>query len=89
MHQETPTHTSDHDPHFIYFNQLDGELIRKMALRLEGAVVPSGIDAADWHRLCTAFKYQLVDIYEAVACMTRCLCTSYVDPNYLLAFISC
>ena len=37
---------NDHDSHFIYFNQLDGEIIKKMALRLEGAVGPSGIELA-------------------------------------------
>ena len=80
---------NDHDPHFTYFNQLDGELIRKMALKLEGAAGPSGIDAAGWRRLCTAFKTYSVDLCESVACLARRLCTSYVDPKTLTAFVSC
>lgn len=36
-------HTSEHDPRFIYFNQLDGKIIKKIALTLEG-----GIDGACW-----------------------------------------
>ena len=33
------------EPHPVHFNQIDGPLIHKVALKMDGAAEPSGIDA--------------------------------------------
>ncbi len=36
----------NHHPHHVIFNAINGDLIKKMALKCQGAAGPSGIDAA-------------------------------------------
>ena len=59
-------HRSDHDSHFIYFNQLDGEIIKKMALRLEGAAGSSGIEFAvhAMHQIFHLADTKILKIYS-------------------------
>ena len=84
--KETPA--PDHEPHFSIFDQLDGNLIRRISLRTTGAAGPSGIDAMGWRRLCSSFKAS-VSLCHALAAIARRLCTSYVDPVGLSAFVAC
>ena len=77
------------EPHFILFEQIDGQLIRETALRTEGAAGPSGLDAAAWKRLCSSFGSTSVELCDAIASVTRRICTSYVDPNGLSALVAC
>ena len=56
---------------------------------MDGAAGPSGLDATSWKRLCTSFKGASFDLCEAVAATTRRLCTCYVDPSGLSAFVAC
>ena len=35
-------------PHSILFEKLDGEMIRSIALRIEGSAGPSGVDSYGW-----------------------------------------
>ena len=48
--------------HFILFDQLDDQMIREIALKTEGAVGPSGLDAAGWKHLCTSFQSASTDL---------------------------
>ena len=82
---ETPA--SDHDPHFSIFDQIDGDLIRRTALRSSGAAGPSGIDAYGWRRLCTSFRSS-PSLCNALAFVARRLCTSYVHPSGLTALVA-
>ena len=77
-----------HDPHSIVFESIDGDLIRRMALRVQGAGGPSGVDAVSWRRYCSSFKSS-PDLCHALALVARRLCCSYVDPDGLAAFLSC
>ena len=75
------TNTPTDEPHAIYFDVIDGHLIRGTALKTEGSAGPSGLDAAAWKRLYTSFKSASTDLCEAIAATARRLCTSYVDPS--------
>ena len=84
--EQTPV--PNHEPHFAIFDHLDGNLIRRIALRTTGAAGPSGIDAMGWRRLCSSFKAS-VSLCHALAAIARYICTSYVDPAGLSAFVAC
>ena len=68
---------------------IDGPLIRRTILRMDGAAGPSGLDAAAWKRLCTSFKAASADLCEALASVARRICSSYLDPSGLTVFIAC
>ena len=77
------------EPHPVIFEAINGQLIRDTVLRMDGAAGPSGLDTAQWKRLCTSFKGASTDLCEALATTARRLCTCYVDPCGLSAFIAC
>ena len=77
------------EPHPILFDQIDGVLIRHTALRMDGAAGPSGLDSAAWKRMCTSFKSTSADLCEALASIARRICSSFVDPKGLSAFVAC
>ena len=56
---------------------------------MDGAADPSGVDAASWKRLCTSFKGASTDLCESLAATARRICTCYVDPRGLSAFVAC
>lgn len=68
---------------------MNGELIRDTILRMDGAAGPSGLDATSWKRLCTSFKSATTDLCESLAATARRICTCYVDPSKLSAFVTC
>lgn len=75
--------------HPVLFEGVTASAIRSAALRTEGSAGPSGIDAAGWRRLCTSFHGASNSLCSSIASMTRRLCTEYVDPSSLSAFIAC
>ena len=77
------------EPHPILFEKIDGQLIRSMALRTDGSAGPSGMDAAAWKRLCTSFKTASTEFCDALAATARKLCSHYVDPSGISAFVAC
>ena len=77
----------DHGPHFVLFDNLNSDLIRQTALRTTGAAGPSGVDAMGWRRFCTSFKASH-DLCHSLASVARRLCTSYVHPIGLSAFVA-
>ena len=79
----------NHDPHFVFFDQLDGLLVRRTVLTLNGAAGPSGLDAACWKRICTSFSGTSDDICESIASLARKLCREYIDPTGVSALLSC
>ena len=64
-------------------------MIRSIALKSDGAAGPSGLDAAAWKRLCSSFKSAFDDLCDALASFARRICTHYVDPMGLSAFVAC
>ena len=77
-----------HDPHPVHFDRIDGPLIRSTVLRMDGSAGPSGMDTAGWKRLCTSFRTHSADLCDAIASLTRRMCTSYVDPKRLEAIVA-
>ena len=77
------------DVHPVLFDRLNGSIIRQAALRTRGSAGPSGVNADNWRRLCTAFRSVSSDLCEALALVARRVCTMYVDPSSLSAFVAC
>ena len=77
------------DTHPVLFERIDGDLIRSTALRVQGSAGPSGMDAAGWRRMCTAFHGASKDLCNALAAFTRRICSTFTDPSGLAAFIAC
>ena len=75
--------------HPILFESITGQLIRTIAIRTEGAAGPSGLDAADWRRMCSSFHDASRDLCNAVAAVGRRLCTTFVDPVGIKVLTSC
>ena len=47
------------------------------------------MDACGWRRLCTSFHEDSQDFCSATTACARRLCTDFVDPSALTAFVSC
>ena len=64
-------------------------MVRDAALRTKGSGGPSGIDANGFTRIltCKSFKRSGTELCEAIASMTKRLCTEYVDPRGLEAIL--
>ena len=77
---------NDHHP--VIFESLNGQLIHHTALKTNGSAGPSGVDSAGWRRLCSSFQYASKELCSALAAVARRICTSYVDPNSLKAFVA-
>ena len=75
--------------HPVLFEKITGASIRSAALRTEGSAGPSGIDAKGWRRMSTAFHGASTSLCNALAALTRRLCSHHVDPTPLHALIAC
>ena len=56
---------------------------------MDGTAGPSGLDAASWKRLCSCYNSSSGDLCLAIASMARKLCSQYVDPKSISAFVAC
>ena len=72
-------------PHIILFDTLNAELIRKVSLKTEGAAGPSGLDATAWS---CSFQSSF-DLCAALASVAQRICTTFIDPKCLSAFVAC
>ena len=67
-------------------HEINGDMFRDAALRTKGLRGPSDIgDANGFKRIltCKSFKRSGSELCEAIASMTRRLCTDYVNPRGL------
>ena len=55
------TTTSNSTFHPAIFEELNGILSRSVAMRVQGAEGPSGLNAAFWRHMCTAFMVNLIN----------------------------
>ena len=76
-------------PHPILYEQINGPLIHHIALRINGAAGPSGMDAAGGRRLLSSIRKESADLHEAMAMVVRHICQQFVDPTGLDAFTAC
>ena len=65
-------------------------MVRDAALITKGSGGPSGVDANGFRRIltCKSFKRSGTELCEAIASMTKRLCTEYVDPRGLEAILA-
>ena len=90
LHSSTLTETnSNTDFHPIVFESINATLIRSSALKVGGSAGPSGLAAKDWRRICTSFNQHSADLCDAIAAVTKRLCTEYVDPNSVESLMAC
>ena len=73
----------------ILFEHLNADTIRQAAMRIHGAAGPSGLDAHAWKRLCSSFGQASYSLCTAMAEVGRRICTTFVHPNSLSAFVAC
>ena len=76
-------------PHPAIFDSIDGDLIRQVTIRMNGAAGPSGLDAASWKRLCTSFRAQSTDLCDSIGKLARRLATEFIDPSALAPLTAC
>ena len=76
-------------PHPAIFDSIDGDLIRQVTIRMNGAAGPSGLDAASWKRLCTSFRAQSTDLCDSIGKLARRLATEFIDPSALVPLMAC
>ena len=76
-------------PHTLYY-EINGDMVRDAALITKGSGGPSGVDANGFRRIltCKSFKRSGTELCEAIASMTKRLCTEYVDPRGLEAILA-
>ena len=69
--------------HPSVFEQINGEMIQKIAGRTKGGAGPSGMNADDWSRILASNKYALAssDCREAIALMTRTMCSEKINAD--------
>lgn len=70
------------------FARISGHTIRQAALRTKGSGGVSGGDADHWRRQLTAFGTASARLCDALSSLTIRVCTEYVDPDGLEAFIA-
>ena len=80
---------NDEIPESVY-SEINGEMVRQAALRTKGSGGPSGVDANGFRRMlaCKSFKQSSTRLCDAIATMTRTLCTQYIDPTTIDALIA-
>jgi len=76
-------------PDTLYY-EINGDMVRDAALRTKGSGGPSGVDSNGFRRIltCKSFKRSGTELCEAIASMTKRLCTEYVDPRGLEAILA-
>ena len=67
------------------YHEINGDMVGDAALRTKGSGGPSCVDANGFRRIlrCKSFKRSGSELCEAIASMTRRLCTDYVNPRGL------
>ena len=73
----------------VIFNCLDGDLIRRTAVRIEGFARPSEVDALGWRCLCTSFRSASLDLCHSLALVARRISTSFTDLEGLQPLLNC
>ena len=84
-----PNTTTLRSCHPVIFDCLDGDLIHRTAVRIEGSAGPSGVDALGWRRLCNSFRTASSDLCHSLASVARRISTSFIDLDALQSLLNC
>jgi hypothetical protein len=74
--------------HITIFQELTGNEIKEAANRTRGAAGISGGDAHLWSRMLWSFGDASMRLCDAMATFAKRLCTEYLDPSSLEAFLA-
>ena len=74
--------------HAVFYAPIDGELIKKNAMRTSGGAGVSQQEDALWHKMVSAHKDSSAALCTALASVARRLVTEYVDPKGLEALLA-
>ena len=77
------------EPHPVLFDEINAQVIKSTILKMDGAAGPSGLDSVSWKHFCTSSKGASTDLCESIVATAKRLCTCYVDPSGLSAFVVC
>ena len=66
--------------HSVLFDSISPELVRHLALKINGFSGLSELDTAAWKKLCTSFQSSSTDLCSPLASLTKRICISYIDP---------
>jgi hypothetical protein len=71
------------------FIPINGQMVREAALRTKGSGGPSGVDANGFKTIlaCKSFKKSSTALCEALATLTKTLCTEFVDQTLIEALV--
>ena len=75
--------------HPSMFDQINGQHIKKAAMRTHGSHGPSGLDANEWRRILTHFGQQSVEISKTIAKIAKKLATEELNPELMEPYNAC
>ena len=74
--------------HPAVFDSLTVDVVKKAFLQTRGAAGVSGADADHYRLVVTAYKGASANLLETLALKARMLCTQYLDPASLQAYLN-
>ena len=84
---DTNTQQPADKSHSILFEKIGRQLIHSMALKTNCSAAPSGMNSAAWKTMC--IKNISTKFCNALAATVKKLCSQYMDPNRISAFVVC
>ena len=102
LHEKHPVGEPIHDEmllagpkqhvHPVLFDDINGELVRKVAMKMRGAAGPSCYDSDEWKMILTSRQYvsSSDDLCDAVARVARTLCIEdRTNEGGVMALVAC
>ena len=76
--------------HFVKFETIDGELVRKACMKTRGGSGPSGMDADGWRHILLSKNFGDApnDLCRAIASVIKKLCTENLRSNNMEALLA-
>ena len=75
--------------HPSIFDHINGQHIKKAAVRTHGSHGPSGLNAIEWRRVLTHIGQQSVDMSKTIAKITKKLATEEQNPELMEPYNAC
>ena len=76
------------DEHYVFYNPLDGNMVKKHTLRTTGGAGISQQEDGLWHKLISSHKDTSASLATAVSLTAQRLVTEYVDPEGIEALLA-
>ncbi len=101
LHEKHPVGDAEHEEvmlcgpenfvHPVIFDEIDGELIQKISIRMKGAAGPSNFDAKNWKDILGSRSYGTSsnDLCAAIANLAKKLCIQNIGNDSVSALMAC